>query len=417
MSAHVADQLSSDLASLRIDHGEQPGRGPGLRVLMWIVILAAIGAVLYLFVYPGVRAKFFKTEVSVTEITMVSPAQASIELTSTGYVVPQIVSQAVVKVPGRVAEVQVRQGQEVKAGDLLLTLDGIDQKAAIAAAQSRVATARANAETARANLAEIQGQLKRERELSGQGLSPKATADDLESRATALVAGVKAADAAARAAQAEVAALQVNLQSYTLTSPISGRIINRPPEIGEFIGPAMAGVSDASGSIEIADFKSLAVETDVAEGRLHQVKAKQPTEIRLDAFPERRLRGEVYEVVPKVNRSKATVLVKVKFVDDTADILPDMSARVSFLSGELDATAVKEPPKLIVPGAAVVDRAGAKVVFVVEDGRVRMAPVELGPPFGDGFELKRGPSAGSHVVVQPRPDLADGQQVKERTDG
>jgi HlyD family secretion protein len=417
MSAHVADQLSSDLASLRIDHQEQPGRGPGLRIVLWIVILGAIGAVLYLFVYPSVRSKFFKTEVTVTEIAMVSPAQAAIELTSTGYVVPQIVSQVVVKVPGRVAEVQVRQGQEVKAGDLLLSLDGIDQKAAIASAQSRVMTARANAETARANLAEVQNQLKRERELSGQGLSPKATADDLQSRAAALSASVKAADAAARAAQAEVAALQVHLQSYTLITPISGRIINRPPEIGEFIGPAMAGVSDASGSIEIADFKSLAVETDVPEGRLHQVKPKQPTEIQLDAFPERRLRGEVYEIVPKVNRSKATVMVKVKFVDDIAGVLPDMSARVSFLSGELDADAVKEPPKLIVPSSAVVDRAGAKVVFVVEDGRVRMAPVEIGAPFGDGFELKRGPSAGSHVVVQPRPDLADGQQVKERTDG
>jgi RND family efflux transporter MFP subunit len=178
----------------------------------------------------------------------------------------------------------------------------------------------------------------------------------------------------------------------------------------------MTGVAAQVGGIEIADFSTLAVETDVPEGRLGLVQPGAPVEIILDAFPDRRYRGEVYEIVPRVNRAKATVVVKVKFVDDNTGALPDMSARVSFLSGKLDEKAVKEPPKLIVPASAVVDRAGAKVVFVVEDGRLRMIPVELGPAFGDGFVVKRGPDAGTRVVVQPAPELSDGQQVKERTD-
>jgi HlyD family secretion protein len=413
-----SDQLSSDLASLRIDHDAPPeSRGRMRRFALYAAIVLAALAIVYFVVYPSVRSRFFKTEVAATEIALVSPAQGSIQLTSTGYIIPQILSRAVVKVPGRVAEARVKQSDQVKAGDILLVLDTVDHQAAIASSRTRVLTARANAETARANLAEVQQQLQRERELSGQGVTPKATAEDLARRADALRAAVKAADAAARAAQAEVAALEVNLRSFTLHSPISGKIINKPPELGDFVGPAMSGVADTAGAIEIADFSSLAVESDVPEGRLALVKLGQPCEIQLDAFPERRLRGEVYEIVPKVNRAKATVVVKVKFIDANEGALPDMSARVSFLSDKLDANSMKEPPKLIVPGSAIAQRAGAKVVFVLEDGRVRMVPIQVGKPFGEGFELVRGPGSGTRVVSQPGPDLADGQQVKERKGG
>jgi len=414
----VNDQLSSDLASLRIDHDEQPpSSGRGKRLLIYAAVALVALAIIYFALLPSVESKFFKTEVALTEIAMVSPAQASIELTSAGYVMPQVLSRTVAKVPGRVAEVKVKQSDEVKAGDVLLVLDQVDQQAAIAAGRSRVATARANAQTARANVAEVQQQLVRERELANQGVTPKATAEDLARRVDALRAAVKAADAASRAAMAEVDTLEVNLKSYTVVAPISGKIINRPPELGDFVGPAALGVADTAGSIEIADFSSLAVETDVPEGRLHLVKMGQPCEIQLDAFPDKRYRGEVFEIVPRVNRSKATVVVKVKFVDTRDGAMPDMAARVSFLSGKLDEKAMKEPPKLIVPGSALADRGGRKVVFALEDGRLRMMAVELGKPFGDGFELKRGPGAGTRVVSQPGPDLVDGQQVKERNGG
>jgi multidrug efflux pump subunit AcrA (membrane-fusion protein) len=123
----------------------------------------------------------------------------------------------------------------------------------------------------------------------------------------------------------------------------------------------------------------------------------------------------VHEITPKVDRAKATVLVKVEFVDEKTGVLPDMSARVSFLSSELDAAAAKAPPKTIVPNEAVVTQGGAKLVYVVDDGKVRATPVTLGPAFGSGFELARGPTPGTRVVKNPSPDLADGQPIKERT--
>jgi multidrug efflux pump subunit AcrA (membrane-fusion protein) len=134
----------------------------------------------------------------------------------------------------------------------------------------------------------------------------------------------------------------------------------------------------------------------------------------LDAFPQNRLRGKALEVTPKVDRAKATVTVKVEFVDKFEQVLPEMSARVSFLSGELDAQAVKQPPKTIVPDTSLAERGGSKVVFVLEGEQVRMTPVTLGAAFGSGFELVEGPRPGTRVIKNPDAKLSDGQRVKER---
>src|SRR5690606_24655058 len=183
----------------------------------------------------------------------------------------------------------------------------------------------------------------------------------------------------------------------------------------EFVGPQPAGISVDMGGIRIADFSTLLVETDIPETRLAQVKPGGPAESVLDAYSGRRLRGKVKEITPEVDRAKATVKVKVAFVDPLEGVLPDMSARVSFLSEELDAEAIKAPPKTVVPGSAIAERAGSKVVFVIDGDVVRMTPVKLGPSFGSGFELESGPRPGTRVVAGPSEKLQDGQRIKEKT--
>ena len=118
--------------------------------------------------------------------------------------------------------------------------------------------------------------------------------------------------------------------------------------------------------------------------------------------------------MPRVSRAKATVEVKVKFVDPAEGVLPDMAARVSFLAEPLDEAAMQEKAKTVVPQSAVVDRAGAKVVFVLEGDAVRMRAVTLGERLGEGFEVRDGLSPGTRVVVHPAAALADGQRVKEK---
>jgi RND family efflux transporter MFP subunit len=414
----MSDQLSSDLASLKIDRSAQrpKGKSPLGTIVAVVLVLGALGAG-YKLGMPLIEGALFKTEVDVTEVVTVSPAQASVELTSTGYVIPQAVSAVACKVAGKVKAQHVRQGAKVKAGDVLLEIDASDHVASIAAAQSQSAAARARITMAKATLAETEQQAQRANALAREGIAPKGNADDLQARAASLKEQVRASEAEAKAQDALVSALRVNLGNYTVVAPIAGTVTNKPPEVGEFVGPQPAGVAIDMGGVQIADFSTLMVETDVPESRLSQIKMGSPTEIVLDAFPSKRFRGKAIEVTPTVNRTKATVTVKVAFVDDNEGVLPEMSARVSFLSGELDKEAMKAPPKTIVPGTAIAELNGSKVVYRLESGVVRITPVTLGPAFGTGFEVQSGVSSGTKIVNNPPQGLADGQKIKERNAG
>lgn len=362
----------------------------------------------WLYVIPYVESKIFKTEVEATQIVLISPAEADVRLSSTGYVVPQRVTQVGAKILGRIAKVHVREGDEVKEGQLLAELESADAEAALQSARSQVALARADVATAQAQLAEARLQAVRERKLVDRGVAGAATAEDLEARVDALRAQVEAAKAAVRAAQSEAEVLTVNLDFLKITAPMSGTVLGKPTAEGELVGQMAASL------VELADFSTLLVETDVPEARLHLVEPGGPAEIQLDAFPGRRFRGRVRDISPKVDRAKATIMVKVEFVDSTEGVLPDMAARVSFLEQELRAEEMKEPAKAVVPANAVADRGGSKVVFVLDDGVVRMKPVTLGPPMGNGFELLEGPAAGTKVVRGPNDALVDGQPVKQK---
>ncbi len=157
-------------------------------------------------------------------------------------------------------------------------------------------------------------------------------------RQSSLEAQVKAADADTVAAQAEVSALSITLGSFKVVAPIDGIAVTKPSEVGDVVSPM-------SVLVELVDFASLLIETDVPEARMGVVKKGGPCEIVFDAYPDKRQRGEVVEIGPRMNRAKATGLVKVKLIDEAVATRPDMAARVSFLAKALDPTEMKEPPE------------------------------------------------------------------------
>jgi HlyD family secretion protein len=407
--AGMDDRVTSDLASLRIDRQERPrSSGKALRWMAGLVLVGALGFAGWKVALPAIEARVFQTEVTLTEIAVVSPAQAQVQLTSTGYVVPQVGADIASKVLGRVTRVHIKEGDKVKAVQVLIDLDPSDQRSLVASAQARVAGSRARVATARAQLAEIVLQRDREKRLADTGAVSQATADDLTARVTSLQEQVKAAEADVAASQAEVNALGVNLDNFTIRALIDGTVMAFLTQPGDVLSPGVA-VS------KVDDFASILVETDVPEARLQRAKVGAPCEIVLDAYPDKRWRGEVASILPTLNRAKASATVKVRFLDRDDTILPEMAARVSFLDAPLDAAKLAEPPKKVVPGTAVVDRTGAQVVFVADGGKVRMTPVTLGKRFGDGFELVDGLAPGTKLVANPPETLADGQTFKERS--
>src|SRR5262245_38217568 len=112
----MSNSLSSDLASLKIDREAKPRQGGPLRAILGTLALIGLAVAAYVIGKPYLEAQMFKTAVAVTEISLVSPSQASIELSSSGYVVPQVRSQVGARIPGRVAKLFVKEGDRVEAG-------------------------------------------------------------------------------------------------------------------------------------------------------------------------------------------------------------------------------------------------------------------------------------------------------------
>jgi HlyD family secretion protein len=403
----VTDQLSSDLASLRIERKEKGGGG-GKRLGLVAICIVAVGGVAW-FEYPRVRAEVYKTEVSLTEVTMLSPVQSSIQVTATGYIVPQVTSKVGPHEVGRIARVFVKEGDVVKAGQVLAELETLDQKTAIAAATSKVAAAQAKVETARATLAETKVKVARETPIVEHGAESKSVLDDLVAQQASLEQQVKAAEADVVAAEADRSTLGVNLRQRTVVAPIDGVVVSKPAMPGYMATPA-----DTNPIVELVDFQSLLAEIDVPEGRLSLIKIGGPVELVLDAYPDHHHRGRVVEFGKRVDRSKATIVVKVQFVDDMEGVLPEMSVRASFLNAPISDAALKAPPKRVIASGAVVDRGGRKVVMVVDNGVVHATPVTLGTSIGGSVELVDGPPIGARVVSSPPAEIVDGSKVKEK---
>lgn len=399
------DQLSSDLASLKIDRSPAREGGGIAKYVVWLAVLGALGGG-GAYAYPRVEAEIFKTEVKTATVLDVSPSLAATSLTATGYVIAERRSKVGANLPGRIAKMYVKEGSVVKAGDLIAELDAADHRGNVAAAQARVAAAEAKVASSKASLSELAVQEKRQRALLEQKGVARSVVEDLEARIETSKAEVAAAQAEVKSAQAQLALSKVNLGRMTINAPISGTVVDKPLEVGETL-------EMLTPLLELCDMSSLVVEIDVPETRLGLIKVGGPAEIALDAFPGQRLGGKVRELGKRVNRSKATVPVKVEFVEPNANVLPDMSARVSFLTEALDQKALAGPSKRVLPEKAVAKRSGRDVVFVVQDGKVKQVPVVLGPKTDDGFELMEGPEPGSKVVLSPPETLAQGQRIKE----
>lgn len=168
IGSFVPDQLSSDLASLRIDRDAPRPPSTLRRLAVPAAVVGVLGAAGFVG-YQRVEGALFKQEVKATEIAMISPSQADVTVTATGYVIPQITSKVGSKLPGRIAKVNIKEGDTVKEGDVIAQLEDADQKSQVVAASTRVGAAQARIAAARANLAEIAQQVERERALVASG--------------------------------------------------------------------------------------------------------------------------------------------------------------------------------------------------------------------------------------------------------
>jgi RND family efflux transporter MFP subunit len=404
--------LADELKSLRIDRGAERRGLPG-----WVapVIGVAVVAAVLMIAWKIFADRLFAPEVETGTIALVTPAQGAQILVATGYVVPQRKANISPRIGGRIARLFVEDGTIVKKGQLIAILEDADLRAQLLQAAADVRSAEAREKRAEVSLLDAQRSFEREQIVQSKGVSTPAALDTAEARLGTAKADHAAGKADIGAAKARVDVAKANLDNCYVRAPFDGRITQKLTDIGEIVfGFTSAGAGNG-GIASLADFSSLQVEADVSESQVAKLKIGTPAEIVLDAFPERRYRGKVAEVRPRVDRAKATVTVKVAFVDPMTDVLPDMGAKVTFLARELDDAAQKAAPTPAVQPDAVVDKGESKAIFTVQpDGSVRSVPVITGPPLGNLVSLRQGPPAGTRIVRAPPADLKDGMRIKEK---
>jgi RND family efflux transporter MFP subunit len=187
-------------------------------------------------------------------------------------------------------------------------------------------------------------------------------------------------------------------------------VLTKNADIGDIVTPIGAAADAKAAVVTIADMDSLQVEADVSESNIEQVKVGQPCEIQLDALPNERFRGVVHMIVPTADRTKASILVKTAFLDKSPRILPEMSAKVAFLSRQV--TPEEEKPFKALPSSAVVNRDGEPVVFIVRNSQALRSPVHLGRDLDSVLEILDGVDVGDQVVIAPAHKIKNGIKVK-----
>ena len=444
--------METELKSLRIDRGKRRGGDGGPNwATKWIVT----GVVLFLllgignFIFGKLNASI---EVETVRARAVAPssaaAQGDVALNATGYVIAAHKIELASKVVGRVLWIGVEKGDKVKQGQTLVRLEDDEYKAQVqqakggleqlqarlaeAVAGSRpeeIARANADVEQARADLSNTKITLDRTKKLVEAKVSPTRDLDDAQAKWDAAVARLNSLQRTADLARIGTRKEQVDavrgqivqakgqldfyqsqLSNTVIVAPISGTILERNVERGEFVTNGFVGDKGAKGYVvSMADLNDLKAELDINQNDFAKLSLRQKASITTDAFPDVKYDGVIDEISPEANRQKATVQVKVKVLNPDSRLRPDMNASVAFLTDAKPQTSslVNQKPVIYVPASTI--REGA--VFMVVDGKAVRKSIKTGPAGSQGVKVESGLIGGEDLIANPPAELKDGARV------
>ncbi len=439
------------MKQLRIDRSRKnPNNSKG--TVRWIVagvaLLLLVGGanVIYSRLYAAVEVETLRVQAS-------NPAgdgaAETVILNATGYIVAAHKIQVASKVLGRVAWIGVDKGDRVKEGQVIVRLEDDEYRAQLQQAKGQLAALEARLaealngsrpeEIARAKADWAQGQadvanahvtLERTRKLVKEGVLAQQALDDALARYDAAVARERSLERTyelvrlgprkevidqlrgqVEQARGAVAFAETQLANTVIRAPVTGTILERAVEKGEFVTTSFVGDRGAKGYVvSLADLKDLRVELDINQNDFAKLNPRQRGIITVDAFPDRRYEGVIDEISPEANRQKATVQVKVRVLRPDEFLRPEMNASVAFLAEGSKQAAVSSRPVVLVPGGAVRDGG----VFVALNGRAVRRAVKVSGSTPQGLRVEEGLIGGEEVIVNPPAGLKDGDKVKKK---
>lgn len=402
------------LNELRINRNASAAPAPRARwpwiVLALVLLAGAAGAFVLL------RPTPIPVRTAAAQAIAAGPdgaARAASVLDATGYVTARRQATVSAKITGKVLDVYIEEGQRVEAGEVLARLEPTDADAQRSLSNAQLAAARTQVAQVQAQLKLADATLKRNRELASRKLVAASLLEQAESERDALAAQLASAQRNVEVANEALKLSDIGVDNTVVRAPFAGVITVKAAQPGEIVSPMSAGGGfTRTGIGTVVDMDSLEVQVDVNEAFIGRVKAQQPVEAVLNAYPDWKIPAEVIAIVPTADRSKATVKVRIAFREKDPRIVPEMGVRVSFLEDAKPVEAAAAAPAGVqVPADAVVTRDGKTVVFVVREDVAKVREITAEDVRNGQRRVTRGLAVGEAVVLTPSAELEDGGKV------
>lgn len=312
-------------------------------------------------------------ELAAVDVSTVEPRILSRVLPLSGSIAPFVQATVKSKVGGEVEQLKLREGQDVREGDVIARVDTRNLQAQYDREAAAVEKARADLQLARLNR-------DKNRTLLDQKFISQNTFEQTESAYAGSVAELKLAEAQARVAQ-------INLEDAVIRAPFSGTIAKRLVQPGEKVSPD-------SDIVALVDLKQMVLEAAVPATEIPSVRVGQKVRFRVSGFGDRQFEGEVQRINPLTAAGSRAIPVYIAVPNADSALKGGMFAQGELL---LDTT----EPVLAVAQRALREEAGAAYVYTLRDDKIERTPVTLGPRNkGEAFvEVRSGLSAGDRVIV------------------
>jgi HlyD family secretion protein len=392
---------------LSIDSDQRPAdaRGAGRKVLLGAVAIFVVCAGIAAYVSrdklgpllqqvtPSAKAAPIET----MTVRLTEPPAPSPVLTATGKIVSDHIVSVATKVSGQIVALHFEQGDSVQQGQVLAFIEDVKYQARRDEAAALLARSKATLEFAQTNFDRV-------KKLVGMESAPSIEYADAKRT-------LEEAKAQVLAAEASLDWAEKTLIDTKVTAPISGVILERNVEVGDFVA-AEGGIGAQANArfAIIADMEKLRVEVDVSELDIARLHDGMPCTVVPDAYKDRRYNGRIMWIDPGANYSKATVQVKVRIDEPNEYLRVEGSAQVTFMPIAPDQPQ-DERAAIWVPRAAIVQEGGAMSVFTVVDGKFRRQPITAGRTSADRVEVVAGLTPGQTIAAAKAETINDGQRA------
>ena len=403
------------LNQLRIDRSEPPSSGGHGR--WWAtgvaVIIIAASAFWYLTRPTGVPITTVMAQAAAGGTPGASAGPSLLD--ASGYIVARRRATVSSKVTGKVVKVMLEEGQRVEAGQVIALLDDSNWRAALSQSKAQLEQAEASVASAQTAFDDAKPIFDRAEKQKAAAVISAQSFDESHAQFNVAHNNLLVAQRGVEMARAGVEVAQRSLEDTVIRAPFAGIVTEKAAQPGEMVSPISAGGGfTRTGIGTIVDMESLEVEVDVSENFINRVRPQQPVTIKLNAYPDWDIPGSVIAMIPTADRAKATVKVRIAIGQKDPRIIPEMGARVAFLSdNEQKASDTKSPVSgVIIPADAVSTSGTASIVFVVHGSTVERRAVRLGAKISSGQMVSAGLEPGNIVALGDLSKLSDGARVR-----